>query len=51
MKAKKTSFLLLLLGVVDVDHGDLQLLKPMSLCFLEGEEKGIGNLFGRKPKK
>jgi len=32
-------------------HGDLQLLNPMSLCFLEGVEYGIGILLGKKPEK
>jgi hypothetical protein len=32
-------------------HGDLQLFKPMSLCFLEGVEYGICILFGKEPKK
>ncbi|GMH06681.1 hypothetical protein Nepgr_008521 [Nepenthes gracilis] len=30
---------------------DLQLFKPMSLCFLDGPEDGIGTDFGKNPKK
>jgi hypothetical protein len=32
-------------------QGDLQLFKPMSLCFLEGPDAGIGILLGKNPKK
>ena len=32
-------------------QGDLQLCKPMSLCFLEGPEAGIGSALGKNPKK
>lgn len=34
-------------------HGDdaFVLCRPMSLCFLEGPEGGIGIAFGKKPKK
>jgi hypothetical protein len=32
-------------------QGDLQLFKPMSLCFLDGPEAGIGILLGKNPKK
>lgn len=32
-------------------QGDLQLLKPISLCFLEGPEAGMGILLGKNPKK
>lgn len=33
--------------LIRILHGDLQLCKPMSLCFLEGEENGIGILLGK----
>ena len=32
-------------------QGALQLLNPISLCFLEGPEAGIGILLGKNPKK
>lgn len=32
-------------------HGDLQLLNPMSLCFLDGVEYGMCILLGKDPKK
>lgn len=32
-------------------QGDLQFCKPMSLCFLEGPEDGIGKCLGKNPKK
>ena len=32
-------------------QGDLQLFKPISLCFLDGPEAGIGILLGKNPKK
>ncbi|CAL9000736.1 unnamed protein product, partial [Prunus brigantina] len=35
----------------NIDQGDLQLLKPISLCFLEGPEAGIGILLGKNPEK
>lgn len=32
-------------------HGERQLFKPISLCFLDGPEAGIGILLGKNPKK
>lgn len=32
-------------------QGDLQPCKPMSLCFLDGPEAGIGSALGKNPKK
>ena len=32
-------------------QGDLQPCKPMSLCFLDGPDDGIGRALGKNPKK
>ena len=32
-------------------HGNLELCNPMSLCFFEGPEGGIGITLGKAPKK